>query len=72
MTDILYRGLSLAELESEYNPASNIANVGELHARRRARAVAAQANLSRALDVPYGRSGGETLDIFFAERQDCR
>lgn len=71
MTDILYRGLSLAELEREYNPASNIANVGELHARRRARAVAAQANLSRALDVPYGGSGGETLDIFFAGRGEA-
>ena len=71
MTESIYRGFAQADLEREYNPAANIANVGELHARRRARAAAAQANLSRALDVPYGGSGGQTLDIFFAGRGDA-
>jgi hypothetical protein len=34
MTESIYRGFAQADLEREYNPAANIANVGELRARR--------------------------------------
>jgi len=63
MTESLYRGLALAELEREYNPASNIANVGELHARRRARCGTVAGTMSSAPvhSRPSGFSGEKSF-----------
>ena len=64
----IYRTFDKAALEKEYNPASGIPNAAELQEKRRTASWKAREKLHCALDVPYGDSGGETLDIFFASQ----
>lgn len=70
MTEAIYRNLNKAALDIEYNPASNIANAGELQIRRREMSLRTRETHRCSCDVPYGPSTGETLDIFFAGKNN--
>jgi arylformamidase len=67
----IYKSFDKAALEREYNPASRIDNAAALQEKRRTASAKARASLRCSLDVPYGPSEGETLDIFFASQNNA-
>jgi arylformamidase len=67
----IYRNFDRATLDREYNPASNIPNAAELHKKRREASRKTRETHRCSCDIPYGPSSGETLDIFFADKNEA-
>ncbi len=64
----LYRDFaSSAEIDAQYNAAAAVADAGACLRRYAERAAEARATLPCALDVPFGPTLDETLDIFPAD-----
>lgn len=58
--------------DREYNARASIANFQEIFVQLAARARATRANAARArLDVPYGPSSAERMDLFLADAKDA-
>jgi len=62
----VYRELSQIDLDREYSPAAAAVNLPDRFRGWQRRSTAAQTGMRCTRDIPYGRSGGETLDIYFA------
>ncbi|NQU61510.1 MAG: alpha/beta hydrolase [Rhodospirillales bacterium] len=68
MTDaIIFRDYSQSQLDSQYNNRAHVPDHVEIYEVRKAEGDAALGQFQTHLDVPYGLSGEETLDIFFPE-----
>jgi len=68
MTDTLvFRDYTQAQLDSQYNNRAHVPDHEEIYEARRAEAEAALSLYEARLDVPYGLSGEETLDIYLPE-----
>jgi arylformamidase len=67
----VYRNFTQADLDSEYSPATAAVDLPGRFRGWQSRSAAARRELRCACDIPYGRSGGETLDIFFAARNSA-
>lgn len=62
--DLVYRHYSQEELDRQYNQATLAPDLSEYSAHWMAQVEAARKSLPCALDVPYGRSDIEKLDIY--------
>jgi len=60
----IYRGFDQAELDAQYNARGSVANHEAVIAQREADSKAALARFPHTLDVAYGPSEAEKLDIF--------
>lgn len=67
----VYRDLDQTALDREYNAAGSVNDIGSIFKAWQQRSAAFQHLSRRALDIPYGTSAGETLDIFFAPANDA-
>jgi arylformamidase len=68
MTDTVYKGSSKDELEYQYNPRVSVPEFPELAKRRAEASQKVRATVKSFLNVPYGDTARQVLDIFPAER----
>ena len=68
MSEIIYKGFRQDELEYQYNPRESVPEYPELAKRRAEASRKARATLKSWLNVPYGKSLREILDIYPADR----
>lgn len=68
MSEIIYKGFRQDELEYQYNPRESVPEYPELAKRRAEASRKARATLKSWLNVPYGKSLCEILDIYPADR----
>jgi arylformamidase len=68
MSSIAYKGFRPDELEYQYNPRVSVPEYPELAKRRAAESRRARSTLKSWLDMPYGSSPREVLDIYRSER----
>ncbi len=68
MSDSFYEGLSREELEHHYNPQVSVPDHPQLAEARRAKSQLARESLQSWLNVPYGDSPRQVLDIFPADQ----
>jgi arylformamidase len=59
-----YRDMDRATLDREYNARATVPDIAPIMAEYRARTEAARRDLPCLLDIPYGPSGAERLDVF--------
>ena len=64
MSQISYRGFRRDELEFHYNPRTSVVEYPELAKKRSAKSLKVRSTLKSWLDVPYGNSPREILDIY--------
>ncbi|HEY1373158.1 MAG TPA: alpha/beta hydrolase [Candidatus Binatia bacterium] len=64
----VYKNFTLRELEIHYNPQNAVADHASWSEKRNAASAANRKKLKGFLDVPYGASEREKLDIFPAEK----
>lgn len=68
----LYRGFTTtAQIDAEYNAGAAVPEAASIIERWRHEAAAAREKLECRLDVPYGPTLAETLDVFPAARADA-
>ncbi|MCQ4161101.1 alpha/beta hydrolase [Roseomonas sp. GC11] len=60
----LYRGMDRATLDREYNARATVPDIGPIIAEYRGRTDHARATLACHLDIPYGPTGAERLDVY--------
>jgi arylformamidase len=63
-TNVTYRDMDRPTLDREYNARATAPNFAELMAAYRARTDIARATLPCTLDIPYGPTARERLDVF--------
>ena len=68
MSEIAYNGFRKDELEYQYNPRESVPEYPELAKRRAEASRKARSTLKSWLNVPYGGSPREVLDIYAADR----
>jgi arylformamidase len=68
MTDLGYKGFRKEELEYQYNPRESVPEYPELAKKRAEASRKARATLKSFLNVSYGSSPREVLDIYPAEK----
>ena len=68
MSKIIYKGFRQDELEYQYNPRESVPEYPELAKKRSEASRKARATLKSWLNVPYGNSPREILDIYPADR----
>jgi arylformamidase len=68
MSKAVYKGFREEELEYQYNPRASVAEFPELAKKRSEASRRARAILKSALNIPYGTSPREVLDIYPAEK----
>jgi arylformamidase len=68
MSEIIYKGFRQDELEYQYNPRESVPEYPALAKNRAEASRRARATLKSWLNVPYGKSPREILDIYPAER----
>lgn len=68
MSSIAYKGFRPDELEYQYNPRVSVPEYPELAKRRAAESRRARSRLKSWLDIPYGSSPREVLDIYPSEK----
>lgn len=68
MSDIAYKGFRQDEMEYQYNPRVSVPEYPELANIRAAQARKVRESAKSWLNVAYGRSPRETLDIYAADR----
>ena len=68
----LFRGYtSAAQIDAEYNAGAAVPGAASIIERWRSEATSARETLACRLDVPYGPTLAETLDVFPAARADA-
>lgn len=67
MSDSVYKGFSKDELEYHYNPQLSVPDHPQLAEARRTKSQLARESLQAWLNVPYGNSPRQVLDIFPAD-----
>jgi arylformamidase len=70
--DIIYRNLTQAGLDREYNNRAKVADSAEQMSWYTARSRQRREHLDGVLDVAYGHSADETLDLFGGGRGELR
>ncbi len=68
MNDIAYKGFRPDEMEYQYNPRESVPEYPELAKRRAAQAKQVRTSAKSWLNVAYGNSPRERLDIYAADR----
>jgi len=68
MSEMIYKGFRKDELEYQYNPRDSVPEYPELAKRRAEASRKARSTLKSWLNVPYGSSLREILDIYTADR----
>ena len=68
MNEISYKGFDKAELEFQYNPRESVPEYPELAKRRSEQSRKARSTLKSWLNVAYGNSAREILDIYPADK----
>ena len=68
MNEIVYKGFSQHELEYQYNPRESVPEYPELAKRRAEASRKARSTLKSWLNVAYGSSPREALDIYAADK----
>jgi arylformamidase len=68
MTSIAYRGFRPDELEYQYNPRVSVPEFPQLAKKRAEDSRSVKATIKSWLDVPYGTSPRERLDIYAAKQ----
>src|SRR5262249_16617771 len=68
MNEIVYKGFSKHELEYQYNPRESVPEYPELAKRRAEASRKARSTLKSWLNVPYGNSAREILDIYAPDK----
>ena len=68
MSDELYKGFRSDEMEYQYNPRESVPEYPELAKVRAAQAKKVRETLKSWLNIPYGTSAREMLDIYAADR----
>jgi arylformamidase len=68
MSDFAYKDFRKEELEYQYNPRVSVPEFPELAKSRSAKSRAVRERAKSWLNVPYGASARETLDIFSADK----
>jgi len=68
LSDISYKGFRADEMEFQYNPRESVPEYPELAKIRAAQARKVRETAQSWLNVPYGESAREKLDIYAAER----
>ncbi|MBI2530814.1 MAG: alpha/beta hydrolase [Deltaproteobacteria bacterium] len=68
MSEVGYKGFRQDELEYQYNPRVSVPEYPELSKARAAQARKVRESAKSWLDVPYGKSPREKLDIYAADR----
>ena len=68
MNEVGYKGFRQDELEYQYNPRVSVPEYPELSKARAAQARKVRESAKSWLDVPYGKSPREKLDIYAADR----
>ena len=71
MSESMYKGFPKDELEFQYNPRESVPEYPELAKRRAETSRKARSTLKSWLNVPYGSSPREVLDIYPADRPGC-
>lgn len=64
MSQTSYKGFRQDELEYQYNPRASVADYPELSKKKAAQCKKIRSTLKSWLDIPYGSSPREMLDIF--------
>ena len=64
MSQTSYKGFRQDELEFQYNPRASVSEYPDLAKKRSAESRKVRSTLKSWLDVPYGRSPREILDIY--------
>jgi arylformamidase len=60
----MYKGFSQAEMEYQYNPQVSVPEYPQLQSQRRERSGRVRATLRSWLNVPYGDTARQVMDIF--------
>ncbi|MEE9316729.1 MAG: alpha/beta hydrolase [Rhodospirillales bacterium] len=68
---VIYRGYDQAELDAQYNNRARVPEHVDLHAAHQAEGEKVLADFETRLDVSYGPSGEETLDIYLPENPEA-
>ena len=68
-TEVGYKGFRQDELEFQYNPRISVPEFPELSKTRAAQARKVRESAKSWLDVPYGKSPREKIDIYAADKQ---
>ena len=68
MTEIVYKGFRQNEMEYQYNPRESVPEHPQLAKKRAEQARKVRDTAKSWLDVPYGSSRREILDIYAADR----
>jgi arylformamidase len=68
MSQIIYKGFRKEELEYQYNPQVSVPDYPQLAEVRRKKSQVAREALQSWLNVPYGNSPRQVLDIFPADQ----
>ena len=68
MSGTAYKGFSKDELEYQYNPRESVPEYPELAKRRAEESRKARSTLKSWLNVAYGNSAREILDIYPADK----
>ena len=71
MNEVVYRGLRKDEMEFHFNPRVAVPDYPRLAEERAKVSAAVRSNLKSWLNVPYGKSPRQVLDIFPAERTNA-
>lgn len=71
MSQTGYKGFRPDELDFQYNPRTSVSEYPELAKKRSAESQKARSTLKSWLDVPYGGSPREVLDIYPAAQADA-
>src|SRR5262245_36412198 len=71
MGESLYRGLDRSALDTEYNAAAFTGDTARYFEAYIARSAGARLRLRCSCDISYGPATGETLDIFFSDRNEA-
>src|SRR2546422_10885614 len=69
MSEPAYKGFRQDEMEFQYNPRVSVPEFPELARIRSAQARKVRDSAKSWLNVPYGRSPRELLDIYAADKQ---
>jgi arylformamidase len=68
MNEIIYKGFRKDELEYQYNPRESVPEYPQLSKRKAEQARKVRETVKSWLNVSYGSSARETLDIYAADK----
>ncbi|HMF49388.1 MAG TPA: hypothetical protein VK603_12135, partial [Candidatus Saccharimonadales bacterium] len=68
MSEVAYKGFRPDEMEYQYNPRVSVPEYPELAKVRAAQAHKVRESATSWLNIPYGKSAREKLDIYAADK----